>query len=143
MWCAELSLDSARFSLDMRLSEPRVTLRGHDGRMTEDLLQRGQRSSCLQPATGERMPELVDMEACDPGPAANLLVEPIGARDGQHAPNSEPQLLEQRRRQGHSSHLPELGLVNHDQAATGVQRLKRTASPQRRPVPTNNRETNP
>jgi hypothetical protein len=33
--------------------------------------------------------------------------------------------------------------VNHDQAATGVQRLKRTASPQRRPVPTNNRETNP
>ncbi len=62
----------------MRLTETTVALRGHDRRMTKDLLQRGQRATRFQPPTRERVPQLMSVKAIQPGPSSNLLRKPIG-----------------------------------------------------------------
>src|SRR5207245_8572529 len=96
VWCAELSLDSTRFGLDMRLAEPAIALGGHDRGVPEDLLQRRQRSARLKPPTGERVPKLVSVEPGDPRASPDLHREAVGVRKGKYPPHAEPQFIEQR-----------------------------------------------
>ena len=67
--------------------------------MSENLLQRGERTTGLKPPTRERVPELLRVEVPDTRPAYHLLGEPTWMRERADSPDVFPKFLQKRRGQ--------------------------------------------
>ena len=109
------SSDPFRFCPYVLVGEPRVALGRRDRRVSENLLQRGQVPSSFDPATRERMTELMRVKTLHSRIPSHLPRKPGRVPYRNQAPHTESKLRVHFRKR-HAPQLPGLGLT-HDQHA--------------------------